>query len=1308
MKKLVIAALFALAAMTFANSIVNDSGRERVNGLELKTASKDTLWYTYMDATAFVWGIKAERATYFNVNDFGLEFPVNLHALSAYLYDSLKTYSYKIYDKDGTTVLFQSEQAVSKLGYNDLEFNPPLILNDNFWFSTVPQSDGLPRQVSSDVMNSDHSFYGGSGSWEPMIDPLERYEWANYVGLSPYEGGDTYAPSFRGITGTTNFLMIDADVTITIQDQSALATVTGEYNTGSGWTPLALTKGKSTYVYSGTIPGQAHGVNAAVRFYARDVNGYEANSEQYTVSWSNELPLLSEGFENIVFPPQDWTVQTVVGTGFARTETITAGTAYEGRATAIHYDEAGDNNNWLITPKISLPATGYCTFNFWQYGYWLNYLVDGYHEVAVSTDMTTWNVVYTGHPPVGETGAGAVWEKIIIALDEYSGSDVYVGFHYVGNYEDQWYIDDVNILYDDEGPQITSIEGNTALMPVLGAYLNNPLILNLTASDKSGTKAVKCFYDIGGIQGSVDFAQAKDISSNWAGAVPAQAAVATGTVYFELTDIGGMINTTGNYEIRFVTDNGTPEITDFSFGDPVLIGYEMPITVTFGDESAISSAVCYFSKDDWETQTSYPMTASKIHSYTYTCIIPAEAAETFAEVKFSITDIPGNVLNSGTYPVRWLKGEVALFDDFDANHNPDMWWWGDSQWGMVQNQYISANNSLHDSPSGLYPNNQTNPIMYDFMDFSTYYAATMYFWGKVDVEAKWDFVYLQGTSNYDALATDPVSSEWWTTLAKFDGDQMPWQYFSVNMGSLALQPTVAFRFVLVSDTYLQQDGMYIDDIKIIGYNEDYSPPIIVHDGPAQLQATGYTIPREFTIPVGMEDYMMYVDLIDISDISEVKVVYSVDGGPEQSALGSPSSGPSGEYTVTIPVQAAGSKVSYKIVAIDNSEYKNAGETNYYHIHFGNYMYYQNGDDFTDYLDMIGNGSKATAQAIATRVTMGPMDAVKGHYRSDLVGITIDNYIQLPEYPSAPMMIHVWEDANGMPGKDLIEPFYYEQASNPQWSYEITYVDLRPYADKLTGIEGDVYVGFTSTGDATNILYEVVANHIGTPGYVAFERSWLGSGDLDNLEWNHDPANVYHLSAVIGNYEYVDAPLPPRGFTVKNISATGYNELNWLANTAVDHYNIYRGNSPDFEVVTPIGSVLATDPSTYIDTTPPSGALYYKITAVDGGGIESSPTLALEPTGIQEENLPMVTELYQNYPNPFNPETTIKFNIAKDTHVNLSVYNTSGQLVVNVVNGNLRRGSHAVKFDGSKLTSGVYYTVLKADNKTMTGKMMLMK
>ena len=84
------------------------------------------------------------------------------------------------------------------------------------------------------------------------------------------------------------------------------------------------------------------------------------------------------------------------------------------------------------------------------------------------------------------------------------------------------------------------------------------------------------------------------------------------------------------------------------------------------------------------------------------------------------------------------------------------------------------------------------------------------------------------------------------------------------------------------------------------------------------------------------------------------------------------------------------------------------------------------------------------------------------------------------------------------------------------------------------------------------------------------------------------------------------------------------------------------------------------------------------------------------------------ELFQNYPNPFNPVTQIKFDLAKNAQVKLSVYNISGQKVAELVNGTKQAGLHTVDFDGSKLNSGVYYYTLVADGNSFTKKMVLTK
>jgi hypothetical protein len=84
-------------------------------------------------------------------------------------------------------------------------------------------------------------------------------------------------------------------------------------------------------------------------------------------------------------------------------------------------------------------------------------------------------------------------------------------------------------------------------------------------------------------------------------------------------------------------------------------------------------------------------------------------------------------------------------------------------------------------------------------------------------------------------------------------------------------------------------------------------------------------------------------------------------------------------------------------------------------------------------------------------------------------------------------------------------------------------------------------------------------------------------------------------------------------------------------------------------------------------------------------------------------------LYGNYPNPFNPSTTIYFDLPKSSPVTLKVFNTLGEEVAALINGEtLREGRHTYTFDGSRLSSGVYFYTLNAAHQTATQKMMLMK
>jgi len=84
------------------------------------------------------------------------------------------------------------------------------------------------------------------------------------------------------------------------------------------------------------------------------------------------------------------------------------------------------------------------------------------------------------------------------------------------------------------------------------------------------------------------------------------------------------------------------------------------------------------------------------------------------------------------------------------------------------------------------------------------------------------------------------------------------------------------------------------------------------------------------------------------------------------------------------------------------------------------------------------------------------------------------------------------------------------------------------------------------------------------------------------------------------------------------------------------------------------------------------------------------------------------KLSQNYPNPFNPVTTIKYQMPELNFVTIKVYDVLGKEVATFVNEEKPIGSYEVEFDGSALTSGIYFYQLKTDTYIETRKMVLLK
>jgi uncharacterized Ntn-hydrolase superfamily protein len=100
---------------------------------------------------------------------------------------------------------------------------------------------------------------------------------------------------------------------------------------------------------------------------------------------------------------------------------------------------------------------------------------------------------------------------------------------------------------------------------------------------------------------------------------------------------------------------------------------------------------------------------------------------------------------------------------------------------------------------------------------------------------------------------------------------------------------------------------------------------------------------------------------------------------------------------------------------------------------------------------------------------------------------------------------------------------------------------------------------------------------------------------------------------------------------------------------------------------------------------------------------------INPTSINESFISADNfYLYQNYPQPFNPSTKIKYQIPKPCFVSLKIFDALGTEVATLINEEKMRGTFQIEFDGSELTSGVYFYQLIAGDFLETKKMVLIK
>lgn len=149
---------------------------------------------------------------------------------------------------------------------------------------------------------------------------------------------------------------------------------------------------------------------------------------------------LHEGFEGAAFPPAGWYTSTL-GAGWQQT----SANAHSGMYAAFHDDDMGAQDDWLVTPQISLLPCMTNYLVFWEYNYYMGWY--GYHGVWLTADPNPDPSVST-YVELAEFDVDVLdWTMRMVEIPAaYSGQQIYIAFRYAGDYSSEWYVDDVQLV----------------------------------------------------------------------------------------------------------------------------------------------------------------------------------------------------------------------------------------------------------------------------------------------------------------------------------------------------------------------------------------------------------------------------------------------------------------------------------------------------------------------------------------------------------------------------------------------------------------------------------------------------------------------------------------------------------------------------------------------------------------------------------------------------------------------------------------------------------------------------------------------
>ena len=230
--------------------------------------------------------------------------------------------------------------------------------------------------------------------------------------------------------------------------------------------------------------------------------------------------------------------------------------------------------------------------------------------------------------------------------------------------------------------------------------------------------------------------------------------------------------------------------------------------------------------------------ANVVNGNTYTYFVTAVFEDTMEE-----SDPSNEVTVTPMPPIA-----LPFFDDFETG---GPYWTFEADWGLTQGIYHSMIYSMTESPDGEYGPNMNASATLRSIDLTGAYTAQISFWGRYRIENNYDYMHLE-------VSTDDIT---WDIIDTYTGNLYNWDQMTYSLEDYLGEAMVHIRFRFESDSYVEDQGMYIDDLEILVNGVGIAVP---DPGENLLQAIVWPNPAKdnaslvFDMPVpGLLDISIY-------------------------------------------------------------------------------------------------------------------------------------------------------------------------------------------------------------------------------------------------------------------------------------------------------------------------------------------------------------------------------------------------------------------------------------------------------------------